>query len=197
VTTTPPGSRKPIIVSWQGTNRTSLESVRLFVSDGRLRASGRLIVASEMPYSASFEFTAARSGDVGRGLLRTTAADTERSISVGRTEDGIWLIDDGNGAVARNEFEGAVDVDVAGSVTFTALPIRRLGLHRKAAEVELPVLYVSMPDLAVSLVRQTYRTVAITAEGAIINYTDAHRSADIAVDKDGLPVTYPDVAQRL
>lgn len=197
MTTTPPGSRKPIIVTWQGTNRTSLESVRLFVSDGRLRASGRLIVASDAPYSASFEFTAARSGDVGRGLLRTTAADTERSISVGRTEDGIWLIDDGNGAVARNEFEGAVDVDVAGSVTFTALPIRRLGLHRRAAEVELPVLYVSMPDLAVSLVRQTYRTVSITETGAVVNYTDAHRSADIAVDKDGLPVTYPDVAQRL
>jgi hypothetical protein len=195
--TTPPGSRKPIIVTWQGTNRTSLESVRLFVSDGRLRASGRLIVASDVPYSASFEFTAARSGDVGRGLLRTTAADTERSISVGRTEDGIWLIDDGNGATARNEFEGAVDVDVAGSVTFTALPIRRLGLHRRAAEVELPVLYVSMPDLAISLVRQTYRTVSITDTGAIVNYTDAHRSADIAVDKDGLPVMYPDVAQRL
>jgi hypothetical protein len=197
VTTTPPGSRKPIIVTWQGTNRTSLESVRLFVSDGRLRASGRLIVANETPYSASFEFTAARRGDVGRGLLRTTAADTERSISVGRTEDGIWLIDDGNGATARNEFEGAVDVDVAGSVTFTALPIRRLGLHRRAAEVELPVLYVSMPDLAVKLVRQTYRTVEITDEGAIVNYTDANRSADIVVDKDGLPITYPEVAQRL
>ncbi|MGB3441624.1 MAG: putative glycolipid-binding domain-containing protein [Actinophytocola sp.] len=197
MTTPQPGSRKPIIVTWQGTNRTSIEQVRLFVSDGRLRASGRLIVASGTPYSASFEFTAARSGDVGRGLLRTTAADTERSISLGRTEDGMWLMDDGNGASARNEFDGAVDVDVAGSVTFTALPIRRLGLHRKPAEVELPVLYVSMPDLAVTLVRQTYRTVSITDTGAIINYTDAHRSADIVVDKDGLPVTYPDAAQRL
>lgn len=197
MTTTPPGSRKPIIVTWQGTNRTSLESVRLFVSDGRLRASGRLIVASDASYSASFEFTAARSGNVGRGLLRTTAADTERSISVGRTEDGIWLIDDGNGATARNEFEGAVDVDVAGSVTFTALPIRRLALHRRPAEVELPVLYVSMPDLAIQLVRQTYRTVSISDDGAVINYTDAHRSTDIVVDKDGLPLTYPDVAQRL
>lgn len=195
--TTPPGSRKPIILTWQGTNRTSLESVRLFVSDGRLRASGRLIVAGDDPYSASFEFTAARSGNVGRGLLRTTTAGTERSISVGRTEDGIWLIDDGNGATARNEFEGAVDVDVAGSVTFTALPIRRLGLHRKPAEVVLPVLYVSMPELAITLVRQTYRTVEITDDGAVINYTDANRSADIVVDKDGLPLTYPELARRL
>jgi uncharacterized protein len=197
VTTTPPGSRKPTIVTWQGSSRTSLESVRLFVSDGRLRASGRLVVASDRPYSASFEFTAARSGDVGKGLLRTTAADTERQISVGRTEDGMWLIDHGKGETERNEFEGASDVDVAGSVTFTALPIRRLGLHREPGEAKLPVLYISMPDLTVTLVRQTYRTVSISADGAVINYTDANRSADIVVDTDGLPVTYPEVATRL
>jgi len=197
VTTTPPGTRKPIIVTWQGTDRTSLESVRLFVSDGRLRASGRLVVAAESAFSASFEFTASRAGDVGRGLLRTTASDTERQISVGRTEDGIWLIDHGKGATERNEFDGAADVDVAGSLTFTALPIRRLGLHREMATAELPVLYISMPDLTVTLVRQTYRTVSITDDGAVINYTDDHRSADIVVDRDGLPVEYPGVATRL
>ncbi|TDV51080.1 putative glycolipid-binding domain-containing protein [Actinophytocola oryzae] len=194
---TPPGSRKPIIVTWQGTARTSLESVRLFVSDGRLRASGRLVVASESPFSASFEFTVARSGDVGKGLLRTTAADTERQISVGRTQDGMWLIDRGEGTTQRNEFEGAVDVDVAGCVTFTALPIRRLGLHRKMGEADLPVLYISTPDLTVTLVRQTYRTLEITKDGALINYRDAHRDANIKVDPDGLPLSYEDVATRL
>jgi hypothetical protein len=193
---TPPGSRKPIVVTWQGTARTSLEQVRLFVRDGRLRASGRIVVASEAPYSASFDFSAARSGDVGRGLLRTTAADTERQVSVRRTEDGIWLIDRGEG-VERSEFDGATDVDVAGSVTFTALPIRRLGLHRKPGEAELSVLYISTPDLTVTRVRQTYRTVEITDQGAVINYKDAHRDANIVVDTDGLPVTYPDVAERL
>ena len=197
MTTTPPGTRKPIIVTWQGTNRTSLESVRLFVSDGRLRASGRLVVAADTPFSASFEFTASRAGDVGRGLLRTTASDTERQISVGRTEDGIWLVDHGKGATERNEFDGAADVDVAGSVTFTALPIRRLGLHREMATAELPVLYISTPDLTVTLVRQTYRTVSITENGAVINYMDEHRTADIVVDRDGLPLEYPGVATRL
>jgi len=194
---TPPGTRKPIILTWQGTARSSLESVRLFVSDGRLRASGRLIVADDLPFSASFEFTVARSGDVGRGLLRTTAADTERQISVGRTEDGMWLIDRGEGATQRDEFDGALDVDVAGAVTFTALPIRRLGLHRKPGAADLPVLYISTPDLTVTLVRQTYRTVEITGTGAVINYTDDHRDANIVVDQDGLPVDYQEVATRL
>jgi hypothetical protein len=195
---------KPTIVTWQGTSRPSLESVRLLVSDGRLRASGRLVVAagaagpfpSELAYSASFEFTVARTGNVGRGLLRTTTAESEQQISVGRTEDGMWLIDHGKGA-ERNEFDGAIDVDVAGAITFSSLPIRRLGLHREPGEHELPVIYISMPDLSVSLLRQTYRTVSITDDGAVINYTDWNRTADITVDREGVPIDYPGIASRV
>jgi hypothetical protein len=195
---------KPTIVTWQGTSRPSLESVRLLVSDGRLRASGRLVVAagaagpfpSELAYSASFEFTVARTGNVGRGLLRTTTAESEQQVSVGRTEDGMWLIDHGKGA-ERNEFDGAIDVDVAGAITFSSLPIRRLGLHREPGEHELPVIYISMPDLSVSLLRQTYRTVSITDDGAVINYTDWNRTADITVDREGVPIDYPGIASRV
>jgi hypothetical protein len=195
---------KPTIVTWQGTSRPSLESVRLLVSDGRLRASGRLVVAagaagpfpSELAYSASFEFTVARTGNVGRGLLRTTTAESEQQVSVGRTEDGMWLIDHGKGA-ERDEFDGAIDVDVAGAVTFSSLPIRRLGLHREPGEHELPVIYISMPDLSVSLLRQTYRTVSITDDGAVINYTDWNRTADITVDREGVPIDYPGIASRV
>jgi hypothetical protein len=202
-TPTPGGgkTRKPIMMTWQGVASPRLESVRLLVSDGRLRAAGRIVVAADRAagtdgYSASFEFSVDRTGDVGRGLLRTMTAEDERQISVGRTEDGVWLVDHGQGA-ARDEFDGAADVDVAGLVTFTSLPIRRLGLHRQAGEHELPVLYVSMPDLSVRLVRQTYRTVSIDETGAVINYTVPGFSADLTVDRDGLVVDYPGIATRV
>jgi hypothetical protein len=191
--------RKQIMMTWQGVTSPRLEAVRLLVSDGRLRASGRVVAAGSATaeaFSASFEFSVARTGDVGKGLLRTTTADEERHISVGRTEDGVWLIDHGEGS-ARNEFEGAADVDVAGMVTFTALPIRRLGLHRKAGEYELPVLYVSMPDLSVRLVHQTYRTVSISDEGAVINYTVPEFSTDLTVDREGMVIDYPGIAKRV
>jgi hypothetical protein len=192
-------SSKQIMMTWQGVAAPRLESVRLLVSDGRLRASGRVVAAASETseaYSASFEFSVARTGDVGKGLLRTTTADEERHISVGRTEDGVWLIDHGQGT-ARNEFEGAADVDVAGLVTFTSLPIRRLGLHREPATHELPVLYVSMPDLAVRLAHQTYRTVSTSAEGAVINYSVPGFSADLTVDREGVVVDYPGIATRV
>lgn len=194
-------SRKPVMLTWRGVGSPSLESVRLLVSDGRLRASGRLVAATAPEhgteaFSASFEFTVAKSGDVGRGLLRTTTAEEERQIMVGRTEDGVWLIDHGQGA-ERDEFDGAADVDIAGAVTFNALPIRRLGLHREPGEHELPVLFVSLPDLAVTVVRQTYRTVSISEDGAVVNYTDADISVDLTVDPDGMVVDYPNLASRV
>jgi uncharacterized protein len=187
------------MITWQGVASPRLESVRLVVSDGRLRAAGRVVAAASPTteaYSASFEFSVARSGDVGKGLLRTITAEEERQISVGRTEDGVWLVDHGQGA-ARNEFAGAADVDVAGLVTFTALPIRRLGLHRQPSTHELPVLYVSMPDLQVRLVHQTYRTVSITDDGAVINYSVPDFTADLTVDSDGLVIDYPGIATRV
>jgi len=189
------------MMTWQGVAAPYLESVRLLVSDGRLRASGRIVAATDPArgteaFNASFELTVARSGDVGKGLLRTITADEERQVSVGRTEDGVWLIDHGDGT-ERNEFDGAADVDVTGAVTFTALPIRRLGLHRQPGEHVLPVVYVSMPDLSVRLVHQTYRTVSVSDEGAVINYSVPDFSADLTVDKDGLVIDYPGIAARV
>lgn len=204
MSTQPPAaapSPKPLMMTWQGVTAPYLESVRLLVSDGRLRASGRIVAAanparSTSAFNASFELTVARGGNVGKGLLRTITADEERQVSVGRTEDGVWLVDRGDGT-RRDEFDGAADVDVAGAVTFTALPIRRLGLHRQPGEHVLPVLYVSMPDLTVSLVHQTYRTVSVSDEGAVVHYSVPGFSADLTVDRDGLVVDYPGIATRV
>jgi uncharacterized protein len=194
-------SRKPLMMTWQGVAEPYLESVRLLVSDGRLRATGRIVAAARPDrgteaFHASFELSVPRGGGVGRGLLRTTTADEERQVSVGRTEDGVWLVDHGDGA-ERNEFDGAADVDVTGAVTFTALPIRRLGLHREPGEHVLPVLQVTMPDLSVRLVHQTYRTVSVTDDGAVINYSVPDFSTDLTVDRDGLVIDYPGIAARV
>lgn len=189
------------MLTWQRVVSPSLESVRLLFSEGRLRASGRIISATSQAtgveaFSASFSASVERAEEAGRLLLRTTTADEERQVSLSRTEDGVWLVDHGNGA-HRNAFEGAIDVDVSGAVTFNALPIRRLGLHREPGEHELPTVWVSLPDLAVTLVRQTYRTVSISDEGAVISYSDEHLTADITVDTNGMVVDFPGRAHRI
>jgi hypothetical protein len=189
------------MLTWQRVVSPSLESVRLLFSEGRLRASGRIIAAANQadgiePFSGSFSASVERADEAARLLLRTTTADEERQVSLSRTEDGIWLVDHGHGAT-RNAFDGALDVDVVGAVTFNALPIRRLGLHQSPGEHELPVVCVTLPTLEVALVRQTYRTVSVSAEGAIINYTDPNFSADLTVDTHGMVINFPGRAHRI
>jgi hypothetical protein len=191
------------MLTWQRIASPSLESVRLLFSEGRLRASGRIVAAANEAqnleaFNASFIASVERADEAGRLMFRTTTADEERQITLSRTEDGIWLIDHGDGTTQRNAFDGAVDVDIAGAVTFNALPIRRLGLHRNSGEHELPVLCVSLPDLKVRLARQTYRTVSISdGRAAVINYSEPGYNEDITVDHDGMVIDFPGRARRI
>jgi uncharacterized protein len=192
-------TRKGTILTWQGVGAPRLESVRLLVADSRLKASGRLIAAADGDddaFSTSFEAATDASGAFSRLLIRATSAEDECQISVNRTDDGVWLVDRGQGA-ERSTFGGALDIDVAGAVLFNALPIRRLGLHREAGEHQLPVVYVSLPDLSVHVSQQTYTTVSIGEESSVVNYRDETFSADLTVDSNGFVIEYPGLTRRV
>jgi hypothetical protein len=196
-----PAGRSPVVLTWQGVDPPSMESVRLLVGEGRMRASGRIITAADPSagvdaFSAAFEASVDKSDPAGRLLLRTATGAEERQISLSRSEDGFWLCDTGEGT-KRNEFGGAIDVDVAGAVTFNALPIRRFGLHRKAGEQTLPVVFVSLPDLAITVVEETYRTVSIDERTAVIALHRGHAVTELVVDSDGMVLDYPGVSRRV
>lgn len=199
------------MLTWQGVGVPSLESVRLMTGGNRLRASGRLVSGGNgtratgpeseagdtgHAYSASFELSTDEAGRASRLLLRSTTAEDERQISVSRTQDGLWLVDHGQGA-ERAEFDGAVDVDVAGSVLFNGLPVRRLDLHRDAGDQELSVVRVSLPDLSVHLVRQRYRTVSVGESYSLVQFSSGEYSADLTVDGEGMVLDFPGLARRV
>ncbi|WP_018683382.1 putative glycolipid-binding domain-containing protein [Actinokineospora enzanensis] len=193
--------RNPAVYTWQGARPTTLESVRLLLADGRLRASGRLIAVGDPavqaePFSASFDVYLDRGEQACRLLLRTTTAAQERQISLSRTEDGPWLLDRGDTS-QRDDFEGSVTLGVAGVVTLASLPIRRFGLHREVGEHELPVVLVSLPDLEIQLVRQTYRTVSVNESGAVIAFTQGEFTTELTVDTEGVVIDYPGIASRV
>jgi hypothetical protein len=192
-------TRKGTILTWQGVSAPRLESVRLLVAEDRLKASGRLIAAADgdkEAFSTSFEVATDSHGAFNRLLIRASTAEEERQISVSRTEDGLWLVDRGQGT-ERSTFGGALEVDVAGAVVFNALPIRRLGLHREAGEHELPVVYVSLPDLSVRVARHTYTTVSIGEEISVVSRRDENYTADLTVDSSGFVIEYPRLARRV
>jgi hypothetical protein len=187
------------MLTWHGAPEPGLESARLVPAGGlRLRVNGRLIVPAcpdRDAYTADYELAVDEAGQVRRLLVNSMDAGQERQISLARSGDGNWLVDDGSGA-QRGQFDGAVDVDVYGAALFNAIPIRRLGLHQAAGEHTLPVVFVSLPELTATLVQQTYRTVSIGEGSSVVEYSANSFAAELTVDPDGQVLDYPGLSHR-
>ncbi|WP_051766471.1 putative glycolipid-binding domain-containing protein [Saccharothrix syringae] len=185
------------MVTWQGYDVPRLEQVRFLLSERKLRASGRLVTAGPAgQFSGSYEVSVGETGAVKRVLLRTATLSEERHVSISRSSEGTWLVDHGQGA-ERADFDGAVDVDVQFAVLFNAIPVRRLNLQLEEGEHELPVVYVTLPDLSVQLVRQRYRTVSIGDDRSVVSFTHGEFRQDITFDRTGLVVDYPRISYRI
>jgi hypothetical protein len=186
--------------TWQAPDGRSLESARVLLGSGGLRALGRSVRVGPdgSAFTASYRLVVAENGTLQRLSVTSASAARERSITLNRTEDGYWLLDTGSGG-SRAEFAGAVDVDLQFSPLFNALPIRRLGLHRGPGTHQLPVVFVSVPTLEVELVYQQYRGVsALDADGrAVVEFQQDDYLQEITVDSDGILLDYPGLAARL
>ena len=188
------------MLTWQAGDGRMLESARVLLGAGGLRALGRAVraVPNAPMFTSSYRLVVGESGDVQRLSVTTASAERERSLTLNRTEDGYWLLDTGSGG-SRAEFDKSVDVDLEFSPLFNALPIRRLGLHKEPGEHSIATVIVSVPTLEVSVVRQHYRTIStLDADGrAVVEFTQADFTAALTVDADGLVLDYPALATRL
>ncbi len=194
----PPG--RAMMLSWQGVDGPRLETARVRLGGCGMRASGTVVSAvagSASAFAASYSLATDEAGVVSGLSVRCTTAGGERQLSANRSEEGIWLVDHGYGGAARTRFEGAMDVDVAECVLFNALPVRRLRLHREFGAHELAMVYVDLPSLAVQLMQQHYRTVAVREGSAVVEVATGEHSAELTLDAHGMVNDYPGLARRL
>ena len=135
------------MLTWQAHDGRGFEGVRVHFGAGKaFRALGRIVRAEPGgDWTASYRLVLNEDGGVQRASFTTATAERERHLTLNRTEDGFWLLDTGSGGT-RTDFSGSIDIDLAGSVTFDALPVRRLDLHREAGEHTLPVVHVALPS---------------------------------------------------
>ncbi|AYF76494.1 hypothetical protein D7D52_24750 [Nocardia yunnanensis] len=190
----PGAPRWPSVLTWRAHNASRMESVRVVVSGNRIRAAGRIIAGDcedHPAFSASYDLVTDEAGVTKRLSLRSTLATGERHASIARDEENYWLIDAGNTHV-RSTFGGALDVDVVLSPFFNTLPIRRYGLAHTSEDVQVPVVYVRLPDL---LVQEASLTYSSGPDG--IHVLSPVSSATVTVDDDGFLLDYPGLAERI
>lgn len=166
---------------------------------GGLRAVGRMVrTTADGVFTASYRLVAGASGALERLVVDAACEGRERHLTITRDDGGVWLVDDGSGA-ARVDAGEALDVDLAFSPVFNALPIRRLGLHREKDEQTLPMVFVALPEGTVEYAEQTYRTVRTFSDGepAVVGFSADDFAAEMTVDGDGMVLDYPGIAVRV
>lgn len=185
------------MLTWRAHDGHGFEGARVHFGVGKsFRALGRIVRAEpDGDWTASYRLVVSEDGSVERASFTSATAERERHLTVNRTEDGYWLLDTGSGGT-RTAFGGAVDVDLAGSVIFNALPVRRLDLLREEGEHTVPVVYVTLPGLEASVAQQTYR-VLTTGDEPVVEFRWDDFTADLSLDADGFVVDYPGIAGRI
>jgi uncharacterized protein len=191
------------MLTWQADDGHGLEGTRLNIgAGGGFRALSRMVrVSADGDFTASYRLVVGSGGELQRLSITSATATRERHLTINRTDDGFWLLDTGgSGTGGRpDDFGGALDVDLAFSPMLNSVPIRRLDLHRTPAEHTLPTVYVSLPEMQVSRVTQTYRTISPLDDSghALIEFRRADLTVELVVDEDGVVASYPGLATRL
>ena len=123
-------------------------------------------------------------------------AERERQLSIARSEENSWLVQDHQNQTKRPAFEGALDVDVVFSPFFNALPIRRTGIYRQPESLTLPVVYLRLPDLSVELEHISYSSADVDIKDGI-KVVSPVADTVVTVDDDGFILDYPGLAERI
>lgn len=185
----------PAILTWRAHDVPRMESVRVQLSNNRIKAYGRIVAAATQnapAFSASYDLVTDESGATKRLSLTVTLAERERQLSIARDEENMWLVQDHQGQTNRAAYNGALDVDMIFSPFFNTLPIRRTGLYQRSDSLSVPVVYVSLPDIAVEAATISYSS---ASDGIKLHSPVADTT--VTVDSDGFILDYPGLAERI
>lgn len=188
----------PAVLTWRSQSATQMESTRVQLVRNRIKAHGRIVAAAtpnRPAFSASYDLVTDDTGATKRLSINVTLPERERQLSIARDEENMWLVT-GHEGNSRNAYNGAVDVDMALSPFFNALPIRRLGLHQRPDSVNLPVVYVYLPELTVTATTISYSS-PDPGSGAGIELHSPVAETTVTVDDDGFILDYPGLAERI
>jgi hypothetical protein len=197
------------LLLWRGVEEWLAEAATVELSAGGVRATGTQLGADPLPYRLDYALDAG-AGFVTASLRVDARGDWwRRHVTLRHDGAGRWDVEaEAHGTVDlppaggdADALAGALDCDLGLSSLTNVMPIRRHALHRRPGAAELTVAWVSAPDLAVVPYPQRYEHVGPTARGAVVRFASlgvhAGFVSDIEVDKDGLVLAYPQLAQRV
>jgi uncharacterized protein len=180
-----------ITARWRGLEDDGLDQLDITHQDDGLIVARGAVVGSRgaKPYGVFYR-------------VNLDPAWTVREVAIGTTAgQGLHLLTDGNGrwsnGVGENlaQFDGCLDVDLAGTPFTNTLPIRRLQ-WAAGTRHELSMVYVPFDSFVPMVDRQIY-TCETPGEAFLYEAADRTFSARITVDGNGLVTDYENLFTRI
>ncbi|GAA2576575.1 putative glycolipid-binding domain-containing protein [Actinomadura fulvescens] len=187
-----------ISIVWVKPEGAELAEVDL--GEGRLRATGSAIGGDPLPYRLEYELTTGERWVTARLLVEASGDGWRRSLELVNRPEGEWTVNakaegrvdlppPGGDATALT---GALDCDLGLSPLTNTMPVLRGGFLDEGEGTFL-MAWVSVPDLAVTPSRQTYRHV----RRGVVNFASDGFTADIVFGPDGIVEDYPSIGRRI
>ena len=177
-------------VRWRPVAADGLEHLTIGPEEGEIVARG-VIVGSRGGSAYGVDYTIVCGLD---WAVRALDLGTTDGMAISLRSDGLgsWTRHDGK---ALPEFDGCIDIDLAGSAFTNTLPIRRLWPDLGRRSAHLAMLYVPFTTFVPVRDGQVY---AGLEGGRRFRYEAEDRSfaADLPVDDDGLVLDYPTLFDR-
>ncbi|MFI8100918.1 putative glycolipid-binding domain-containing protein [Streptomyces sp. NPDC086023] len=189
----------PFVRTWEVVPSRGYETSWIDLGETALSARGRAVGLAPEPYWVAYELATGERFVTRRLHVTVETAAGTRTLDLRREDDGEgdgrWTVDGAH----RPDLDGALDCDLGLCPLTNTMPVLRHGLHRHPGDGphEFVMAWVSVPDLAVSPVRQTYTHLARAEHGARVRYASGDFTADLDLDDHGLVLDYAGLAIAL
>jgi hypothetical protein len=182
-------------VIWSNLTDTGLEQLQLFGHNNEILADSVILgVEQESAFRIRYQIRCDHDWRV-RGLTVKSLDENEPTIELNADGLGNWMNKSGE---RLSEFAGCLDVDITATPFTNTLPIRRL-LLKQGESAEIKVVYLSIPEMQLSVEPQRYTCLEASEAGGryLFESLDGDFSAIITVDSDKLVEDYPGLFKRV
>ena len=178
-------------IRWQAVDGVGLEHLRIEPLADRIEV--RSVTIGERggaPYGVHYTIAIDLSWRVTSFDIQTTDG---RGLALVSPSEGSWRTPSGE---PQPQFDGCIDIDLAGTPFTNTLPIRRLNLARASGTARLTMLYIPFDSFEPIRDGQHYTCLE---DGRRYLYAAEDRTftAELPVDEDGIVLDYPTLFTRL
>ncbi len=178
------------LVLWRWLDGSGMEHCRLVEREAGVTLAGVVIAYAAAPWRIEYEIRCDASWRTRTVTVRAEQGTSEHALVLDADEHGNWTM---NGQ-RRGDLQGCIDVDLGFSPSTNTLPIRRLSMPVGESRT-IDAAWLEFPSLRVQRAAQRYtRTGDRTYR---YDHPSTGFTATVAVDEEGLVVSYPPGWERV